>query len=166
MRINCISILEILLTLKTDSLIFYYYPKKEKIDIKHDNASTIISHAVLKKSVRNITPFTLHATRLEVCVNVQGGSNMTGKNCDLFTHKSSRSYLNHLVYEMARTLKAQQKDKNKTLTKTLSIGNTRVSVSPWIRTSSGLTMILSIISDRVVNSIPASVFLSLSATKL
>ena len=22
---------------------------------------------------------------------------MTGKNCDLFTHKSSRSYLNHLV---------------------------------------------------------------------
>ena len=30
-------------------------------------------------------------------VNIQGGSNMTGKNCDLFTHKSSRSYLNHLV---------------------------------------------------------------------
>jgi hypothetical protein len=29
--------------------------------------------------------------------NVQGGSNMTGTNCDLFTHKSSRSYLNHLV---------------------------------------------------------------------
>ena len=28
---------------------------------------------------------------------VQGGSNMTGTNCDLFTHKSSRSYLNHLV---------------------------------------------------------------------
>jgi hypothetical protein len=29
---------------------------------------------------------------------IQGGSNMTGTNCDLFTHKSSRSYLNHLVY--------------------------------------------------------------------
>jgi hypothetical protein len=28
--------------------------------------------------------------------NVQGGSNMTGTNCDLFPHKSSRSYLNHL----------------------------------------------------------------------
>jgi hypothetical protein len=28
---------------------------------------------------------------------VQCGSNMTGTNCDLFTHKSSRSYLNHLV---------------------------------------------------------------------
>jgi hypothetical protein len=28
---------------------------------------------------------------------VQGGSNMTGTNCDLFTHKSSRSYLTHLV---------------------------------------------------------------------
>jgi hypothetical protein len=23
---------------------------------------------------------------------------MTGKNCDLFTHNQSRSYLNHLVY--------------------------------------------------------------------
>jgi hypothetical protein len=30
--------------------------------------------------------------------NVQGGSNMTGTNCDLFTHKYSRSYLNHLVF--------------------------------------------------------------------
>ena len=25
---------------------------------------------------------------------------MTGTNCDLFTHKSSRSYLNHLVYQL------------------------------------------------------------------
>jgi hypothetical protein len=32
--------------------------------------------------------------------HVQGGSNMTGTNCDLFTHKSSRSYLNHLVVSM------------------------------------------------------------------
>jgi hypothetical protein len=30
-------------------------------------------------------------------VVIQGGSNMTGTNCDLFTHKQSRSYLNHLV---------------------------------------------------------------------
>jgi hypothetical protein len=28
---------------------------------------------------------------------IQGGSNMTGTNCDLFTHRSSWSYLNHLV---------------------------------------------------------------------
>jgi hypothetical protein len=28
---------------------------------------------------------------------LQGGSNIIGTNCDLFTHKSSRSYLNHLV---------------------------------------------------------------------
>jgi hypothetical protein len=28
---------------------------------------------------------------------------MTGTNCDLFTHKSSRSYLNHLI--LALTLK-------------------------------------------------------------
>jgi hypothetical protein len=31
------------------------------------------------------------------CNNMQGGSNITGTNCDVFTHKSSRSYLNHLV---------------------------------------------------------------------
>jgi hypothetical protein len=31
-------------------------------------------------------------------VVIQGGLNMTGTNCDLFIHKSSRSYLNHLVY--------------------------------------------------------------------
>jgi hypothetical protein len=29
---------------------------------------------------------------------IQGGSNMTGTNCDLFTHNQSWSYLNHLVY--------------------------------------------------------------------
>jgi hypothetical protein len=29
--------------------------------------------------------------------DIQGGSNMTGTNCDLFTHNHSRSYLNHLV---------------------------------------------------------------------
>jgi hypothetical protein len=28
---------------------------------------------------------------------IQGGSYMTGTNCDLFTHNQSRSYLNHLV---------------------------------------------------------------------
>ena len=28
---------------------------------------------------------------------IQGGSNMTGINCDLFTHNQSRSYLNYLV---------------------------------------------------------------------
>jgi hypothetical protein len=36
--------------------------------------------------------------------NVQGGSNMTGTNCDLFTHKQSRSYLNHLVHRLATYL--------------------------------------------------------------
>jgi hypothetical protein len=30
-------------------------------------------------------------------IGIQGGSNMTGTNCDLFTHNQSRSYLNHLV---------------------------------------------------------------------
>jgi hypothetical protein len=35
--------------------------------------------------------------------HIQGGSNMTGTNCDLFTHKSSRSYLNHLVNNSMKT---------------------------------------------------------------
>jgi hypothetical protein len=35
---------------------------------------------------------------------VQGGSNITGTNCDLFTHNESRSYLNHLVQCHLRTL--------------------------------------------------------------
>jgi hypothetical protein len=33
-----------------------------------------------------------------VCVYLQGGSNMSGTNCILFTHNQSRSYLNHLVF--------------------------------------------------------------------
>jgi hypothetical protein len=43
---------------------------------------------------------------LDSRVAVQGGSNMTGTNCDLFTHKSSRSYLNHLVYVTGRCIRA------------------------------------------------------------
>ena len=35
-------------------------------------------------------PFSLDAL-------IQGGSNMTGTNCNLFTHNQSWSYLNHLV---------------------------------------------------------------------
>jgi hypothetical protein len=37
-----------------------------------------------------------------VHIDLQGGSNRTGTNCDLFTHKSSRSYLNHLVSSARR----------------------------------------------------------------
>jgi hypothetical protein len=33
---------------------------------------------------------------------IQGGSNMTGTNCDLFTHNQSRSYLNHLVFNKVK----------------------------------------------------------------
>jgi hypothetical protein len=39
----------------------------------------------------------MSGTSIYAHMHVQGGSNMTGTNCDLFTHKSSRSYLNHLV---------------------------------------------------------------------
>ena len=42
--------------------------------------------------------FVLSSIEWDIIVNIQGGSNMTGTNCDLFTHKSSRSYLNHLVH--------------------------------------------------------------------
>ena len=33
---------------------------------------------------------------------------MTGTNCDLFTHKSSRSYLNHLVISNAKNIIAAE----------------------------------------------------------
>jgi hypothetical protein len=33
---------------------------------------------------------------------IQGGSNMTGTNCELFTHKQSRSYLNHLAPQVKK----------------------------------------------------------------
>jgi hypothetical protein len=36
---------------------------------------------------------------------VQGGSDMTGTNCDLFTHSQSRSYLTHLVFLHRRWLR-------------------------------------------------------------
>ena len=35
-------------------------------------------------------------------VKLQGGSNMTGTNCDLFRHNQSRLYLNHLVFLPAK----------------------------------------------------------------
>ena len=42
-----------------------------------------------------VTTAYIHVT----ITQIQGGSNMTGTNCDLFTHNQSRSYLNHLVLE-------------------------------------------------------------------
>ena len=42
--------------------------------------------------------FLTPAARCWDFTQLQGSSNMTGTNCDLFTHKSSRSYLNHLVF--------------------------------------------------------------------
>jgi hypothetical protein len=48
---------------------------------------------------------------------IQGGSNMTGTNCDLFTHNQSRSYLNHLVY---------------VLTCSVSTGS-ELSINEWMR---------------------------------
>jgi hypothetical protein len=45
---------------------------------------------------------TKYSIRITSC-HIQGGSNMTGTNCDLFTHKSSRSYLNHLVISVYTT---------------------------------------------------------------
>ena len=50
--------------------------------------------------MRSLTTFssTENEINLELLHIIQGGSNTTGTNCDSFTHKSSRSYLNHLVF--------------------------------------------------------------------
>jgi hypothetical protein len=59
-----------------------------------NNFRTISNHNHL------LTPITFFFSFFNVFspIDIQGGSNMTGTNCDLFTHKSSRSYLNHLVF--------------------------------------------------------------------
>jgi hypothetical protein len=51
-------------------------------------------------------------------LNVQGGSNITGTSCDLFTHNQSRSYLNHLVlrFESGFCFRLQEDNKNRCLT--------------------------------------------------
>ena len=51
---------------------------------------------------------------------IQCGSNMTGTNCDLFTNKSSRSYLNHLVHTAAMN------------NVTIAIRNAQTSRSEWL----------------------------------
>jgi hypothetical protein len=43
------------------------------------------------------TRSTLKSENAMITLYIQGGSNMIGTNCDLFTHNQSRSYLNHLV---------------------------------------------------------------------
>ena len=49
----------------------------------------------MKKHVKIGSVAACHSFSLSASL-LQGGSNMTGTNCDLFTHKQSRSYLNHL----------------------------------------------------------------------
>jgi hypothetical protein len=48
-------------------------------------------------TVKSGIEYLSHTRRTHHCNRGQGGSNMTGTNCDLFTHKQSRSCLNHLV---------------------------------------------------------------------
>jgi len=52
------------------------------------------------------TPKHQHTSKQEHTTNVviQGGSNMTGTDVARFTHKQSRSYLNHLVQSKSRRL--------------------------------------------------------------
>ena len=54
-------------------------------------------YTTLSVFVNAISKISLTGYTFQILI-VQGGSNMTGKNCDFFIHKSSRSYLNHLVH--------------------------------------------------------------------
>jgi hypothetical protein len=55
-------------------------------------------------------------------LNVQRGSNITGTNCDLFTHNQSLSYLNHLVlYYWYRTHENKNKSFSKTVIKKINL---------------------------------------------
>jgi len=57
---------------------------------------TLIPHTTCCDT-RYITHFSRYVLQF-IPFNVQGGSNMTGTDVARFTHKSSRSYLNHLVH--------------------------------------------------------------------
>ena len=84
-----------------------------------NSSSTNSSVVSVTNSVINLTsrhnyysdlpsPFIRLTQQFVILRLVQGGSNMTGTNCDLFTHKSSRSYLNHLVFCMVQQPNAGQ----------------------------------------------------------
>jgi hypothetical protein len=69
------------------------------------------------------TSFTDKPQKCKCCIwqqhCVRGGSNMTGTNCDLFTHNKSRSYLNHLV--LGRSLGAFAKLRRATINFVMSV---------------------------------------------
>jgi hypothetical protein len=48
---------------------------------------------------------------------------MTGTNCDLFTHKLSRSYLNHLVYDNSKSMLNCNLNSHLMYEKNLNTGN-------------------------------------------
>jgi hypothetical protein len=61
-----------------------------------------VQHAVGKVStgqvlLRVLLMFFVSIIPRILYTHIQGGSNMTGTECGLFTHNQSRSYLNHLV---------------------------------------------------------------------
>ena len=70
--------------------------------------------------------------------DIQGGSNMTATNCDLFTHKSSRSYLNHLVYSFTYVSKKRDESKfSKCMSYTkISVCTYQVPYAYWMPNSS------------------------------
>jgi hypothetical protein len=58
----------------------------------------------MEEVLKNVTS-ELHVSLTHTVI--QGGSDMTGTNCDLFTHSQSRSYLNHLVLLLPRPVSVQ-----------------------------------------------------------
>jgi hypothetical protein len=75
---------------------FRIHTKREHCTFKvHNSVFTIRFYFVTCFGSISGHYLALHINGLE---KVQGGSDMTGTNCDLFTHNQSRSYLNHLEY--------------------------------------------------------------------
>ena len=72
-----------------------------RIFIRSDTLAFFFLNLLRKfKSHSNLTRIT--GTLYEdIFTFIQDGSNMTGINCDLFTHNQSRSYLNHLEQYLA-----------------------------------------------------------------
>jgi hypothetical protein len=80
--------------------VFFFYRNRSWLKVKK---------AENFPQVNNFSNSTFHYFVSFSMSDMQGGSNMTGTNCDLFTYKSSRSYLNHLVFKNVKKFKWARK---------------------------------------------------------
>jgi hypothetical protein len=73
---------------------FSLFGTRSSLPHLHDPPRVAVLIQLMQPALSHVVYF---RSSLILFSHLQGGSNMTGTNCDLFTHNSTRSYLNHLV---------------------------------------------------------------------